>query len=213
MKLCLSITRGLAACLALLGLAAVPATAQPATLESLLARFAALPGLEARFREEKRIALLAVPVESEGRIWFAHPDRLMRRVERPDPSAALIAAGQLRMHSGGRTEELSIDGNPVLRGFVESFRAVLAGDRATLERYYEARLTPGEGDAWTLALAPRDRALRGFVSTIEMRGRGVSMERMRMVEVSGDETITTFSDVVTDRRFGDAEARRIFRIP
>ncbi|MCA9610716.1 MAG: outer membrane lipoprotein carrier protein LolA [Myxococcales bacterium] len=194
---------------------AIPASAsaQAVTLESLLARFAALPGLEARFREEKRIALLSLPVRSEGRIWFAHPDRLMRRVEEPDPSAALIASGQLRMRSGGRTEELSIDTNPVLRGFVESFRAVLAGDQATLERYYAARLEPGEGEAWTLTLTPRDEALRRFLREIRMRGHGVTIEEMRMVEVSGDETRTEFYDVQTTRRFSDAEAGRIFRIP
>lgn len=200
----------------LLGLAAVApaqAPAQATTLESLLREFAALPGLEARFREEKRIALLALPVRSEGRIWFAHPDRLMRRVETPDPSAALIADGQLRMRSGERTEELRIDTHPVLRGFVESFRAVLAGDQATLERFYTARLTPGEGGAWTLRLLPRDEALRGFVREIHMRGHGVVMEEMRMVEVSGDETRTEFYEVSTTRRFSPAEAGRIFRIP
>ncbi|MCB9595951.1 MAG: outer membrane lipoprotein carrier protein LolA [Sandaracinaceae bacterium] len=202
---------------ALLALALVllpaPAMAQTMTLRSLLTDFARLPGLEARFREEKRIALLAVPVRSEGRIWFANPGRLMRRVERPDPSSALIADGQLRMRSGDRTEELSIDTNPVLRGFVESFRAVLAGDQETLERFYRAELTPGEGDQWSLRLLPRDRALAGFLREIHMRGHGVTIEEMRMIEVSGDETRTEFYDVSTSRRFSDAEAARIFRIP
>ena len=98
------------------------------TLDSILSRFAALPGLEARFVEEKTMAMLAVPVRSEGQIYFAgNPARLMRRVTAPDPSQALIAGGELRMRSGGRTETISIAGNPVLRGFVDSFREFETG--------------------------------------------------------------------------------------
>jgi hypothetical protein len=206
----------LASVLAVLALSAAcapRARAQAPTLDGLLARFAALPGLEAGFREEKRIALLAVPVRSEGRIYFAD-DRVMRRVERPDPSLALIADGRLRMRNGDRTEELDIDENPVLRGFVDSFRAVLAGDRARLDRFYRAELTAGEGeDGWQLRLVPRDAALRRFLREIRMRGDGVTIREMRMVEVSGDETRTEFFDVNTQRRFSASEARRIFSVP
>lgn len=189
--------------------------AQPPSLDRLLERFSELPGLETRYREEKRIALLAVPTRSEGRIYFApDPDRLMRRQTAPEASAALIADGRLRMRQGERTEELSIRDNPVLRGFVDSFRAVLAGDREALERFYDAELTarPDAGDdAWELRLIPRAEALRQFLRSITMRGTGVTIESMTMVEVSGDETRTEFFDVRT-RRYSSAEAGRIFRV-
>ena len=200
--------------LAVAALAPGAAHAQEVTLSSLLTRFSELPGMEARFEEEKQIALLAVPVRSEGRIWFAPgPARLMRRVTSPEPSAALIANGQLRMRSGERTEELSIRDNPVLHGFVESFRAVLAGDQETLERFYEAELTAGDAEGWEIVLRPRNDALARFVREIRMRGHGVVIESMDMIEVSGDRTTTRFSDVNTQRRYSRADAQRIFRIP
>lgn len=213
----MSSTRTLLA-LALAALATLPtaASAQDApALDALLARFAALPGLEAHFVEEKRVALLAVPMRSEGQIYFAHPGRLMRRVERPDPSQALISEGQLTMRAGGRTQQIAISENPVLRGFVDSFRAVLAGDREQLLRFYRAELTarPDDGDdAWTLVLHPRSPELRQFLRVITLRGVGVRIESMHMVEDNGDETRTEFRDVRTDRRFSNAEARRIFSI-
>lgn len=206
----------IAGCALACTLFAAPASAQPPTLERLLEAFSELPGLEARYREEKQIALLAVPTRSEGRIYFANPDRLLRRQTSPEPATALIADGRLRFRQGDETTELSIEDNPVLRGFVDSFRAVLAGDREALERYYEAELEPrpddGE-DAWTLTLRPRDEALRRFLRRITMRGEGVVIERMRMVEVNGDETRTEFYDVDTRRRYSPSEARRLFRVP
>lgn len=199
--------------LAWLALPAFAQEAPPADLDALLARFAAAPGFEARFEEEKRIALLAVPVRSEGRIYFAPPGRLLRRVERPDPSVALIADGRLRMRQGTRVEELSVTENPVLRGFVDSFRAVLAGDREALARFYRAQYRPDrETGAWELVLTPRDAALARFVQEIRLRGQGAVIAEMRMLEVNGDETRTTFRDVSTSRRFSEDEARRIFRV-
>jgi hypothetical protein len=47
---------------------------------------------------------------------------------------------------------------------------------------------------------------------MEMIGNGRSVKTMRMVEVSGDVTLTTFRDVRLDRRFSDAERRQIFRL-
>jgi len=205
---------GLSVIVALLAPGAAQAQDGEVTLSSLLERFSELPGMEARFEEEKRIALLAVPVRSEGRIWFAPgPARLMRRVTSPEPSAALIANGQLRMRSGDRTEELSIRDNPVLHGFVESFRAVLAGDQETLERFYEAELTAGEDERWEIVLHPRNEALARFVREIRMRGHGVVIEEMDMVEVSGDRTTTRFLDVNTQREYTRSDAQRIFRVP
>jgi outer membrane lipoprotein-sorting protein len=187
--------------------------APPADLDALMARFAAAPGFEARFEEEKRIALLAVPVRSEGRIYFAPPGRLLRRVERPDASVALIADGRLRMRQGERREEIRMDDNPVLRGFIDSFRAVLAGDRAALARFYDARYQPDAASgAWELTLRPRDAALARFLREIRLRGQGTVIREMRMVEVNGDETRTTFHDVNTARRFGESEARTLFRV-
>ncbi len=191
------------------------ASAQDAPdLDALLARFAAAPGMEARFREEKRIALLAVPTRSSGRIHFAAPDRMLRRTEQPEESVALIAEGQLRMRdAGGQVQVLDIASNPVLRGFVDSFRAVLAGDRASLERFYEPSLSAGEEEGtWELRLRPRQPALRRFLREIRMVGEGVTIRSMLMTEVSGDTTRTEFFDVDTSRRYSAAERRRIFRI-
>jgi hypothetical protein len=54
--------------------------------------------------------------------------------------------------------------------------------------------------------------MRRVLRRVTVRGRGAVIERMAILEVSGDETVTTFSDVDTSRRYTDAEARRIFTV-
>lgn len=198
--------------LALLGLSATRsvAGAQEGELDRLLASFRGMTGLSARFVEEKTIALLATPIRSEGEVHFVAPGTLMRRVTAPTASAALIERGRLTMLAHGRRQEIDLTSNAVVGGFVSSFADVLAGDRAALERTYRvdySRLASGD---WKLTLRPRGAPLDQFLSEMEMVGRGRGVTSMRMLEVSGDVTVTTFRDVQLDRRFSDEERRRIF---
>lgn len=193
---------------------AVPVRAQNATptLEQILEGFSSMHGLSARFTERKQIALLAAPLESEGEIHFAPPDRLVRRVTAPSPSVVLLDGRRLTMASNGRREQIDLSTQPVVASFVDSFRHVLRGDRAALERAYRTSFTR-DGQAWRLVLRPKDDTLRRFMTSLELRGERNAIGSMRMVERSGDVTVTEFSDVRPNRRFTAAQMRRIFRLP
>lgn len=203
--------------LALLSLAAPPApTAQAQqsapSLQALLDRFGEMPGMSAEFREEKRIALLAVPVRSEGVLYFAPPGKLMRKVTSPTASYALLEGGTLTFASQGERQVLEVNENPVVSGFVQIFRYVLAGDRQALERTYHVDYDT-DGSEWTLTLKPKNEALARFLDRMVLEGEGFAVERMTMTEVSGDTTVTEFSNVNPRRRFSSAEQRRLFRVP
>ena len=182
------------------------------TLDRLLQGFQSMPGLSARFTEEKQIALLSRPVRSEGVLYFTPPGRLMRRVTAPTASAALIEGDTLTFVGDGRREQIPLGSNEVVGGFVSSFRHVLAGDRAALERTFALQFEALGGQRWRLRLTPRTDALRRFLTEMELVGTGPAVETMVMREASGDVTTTTFSDVNTARRFTADEARALFRL-
>lgn len=188
-----------------------PARAQGG-LDGLLAKFRAMPGLEARFHEEKHIALLAAPLESDGVLRFAPPAHLLRRVTSPSPSTLLVDGDTLRIREGDETRSLDLSASPPVRAFVESFRALLAGDRAALEAHFRLRFEPGEGEAWRLTMRPRDRSLARAVERIAVEGRGVVLERLVVSEASGDRSVTTFRAVDAQRRYTKAELERLFRL-
>src|SRR5690606_29363215 len=78
--------RRLLACLAAtIAAGAVPraAVAEPATLESILARIGGKSPREAEFTERKYLALLDAPVESSGLLRYVAPDRLERITRQP----------------------------------------------------------------------------------------------------------------------------------
>src|SRR5262245_42648560 len=69
-------------------LAPVAAAPAPIGRDELLASLRALPGVFARYREEKRFALLAAPLVAEGTLHWAPPNRLARR--QTSPVAAVV---------------------------------------------------------------------------------------------------------------------------
>ena len=193
-----------------------PAAAPSALkLEELLARFAGMSGLQASFREEKRMALLAAPLVNEGVIYFVPnggSPRLARHTTAPAPSVVIIDGASLRVADGSGREEIALDRNPPVRLFVDSFVKIFAGDRAALASMYAMELAT-EGPRWTLRLRPKVSPIDKLVERVEIAGEGVVIASMRVVEVGGDETVTTFSSVDTARRFSAEESAALFSLP
>jgi hypothetical protein len=189
-----------------------PAAAAP-TLASLLARFRASPGMSARFREEKRIALLAKPLVSEGTVHYAPPGRLARHTLTPSVSSVLLEEGTLRFGDGASEERVDLAARPALRAFVESFLQLLAGDRAALERTFVIELRASDSDRWDIVLKPKAAPLARAIRHMTFTGDAVGITRMQVVEASGDEAITTFSEVDARRRYTPAEIQKVFRLP
>jgi outer membrane lipoprotein-sorting protein len=223
--------RALAACLALLPLAApaaakppapgksaarrAPAEKAPADIDALLAGLAKAPGLYAHFREEKHITLLQAPLVSEGSIYFTSPARFARHTEKPIASVMIIDGNQLQFGSADGQESMNLGTNPVARLFADAFVMLLSGNRAGLEKIFKMQLTPkgGPGGEWKLVLAPRVAPMDKLIKELELRGRGLSLNELDVREASGDWTRTAFSDVDLNRRYTPAEQTKFFTLP
>jgi hypothetical protein len=191
---------------------AAPLPAPTVTIDSLLAQFRAVPGLSAHFREEKKLSLLAAPLRSEGTLHFAPPARLVRHTTAPVASTLLIDRDQLTFSDGQETQTIPLDGNPMVRLFVDSFLKILEGDKAALERIFQLQLKP-QGDRWELRLKPRLAPMTQVIDAIVLQGKGVVLSRMTISESTGDETVTTFDQVDAARRYSPDELARLFAVP
>jgi hypothetical protein len=182
------------------------------TLDSLLGRFRQMPGLEAHFREEKRISLLAVPLVSEGMLYFAPPARLARHTLAPEKSSILIDGRTLSFGDEQGREEVDLDANPVVRDYVDSFRMILDGNREALVEKWRIKVS-GQAESWEITLQPMSELVKKSIREMILRGRGAVIQWMKIVETTGDETVTSFSQVDPTRRFSQKEIDRLFRIP
>jgi len=182
-------------------------------IDRLLAGFAAIPGLQAHFEEEKRVALLEEPLRSEGTLYFSAHDRLLRRVERPVASVVLLRGRQLELASGAAVRTIDLDAQPQVRAFVDSFRLILTGDRAGLEALFALELTGDPAQTWQLQLTPRGEPLASAVTSLRVSGLGNTLRELQLRDSLGDESVTRFRDIDTARRWSERERDELFRLP
>ncbi len=199
----------LAAALAALLAATPPSPGAELEVEELLRGMAATRGVVAEFVEKKELALLAVPLESRGTLYFAPPDRLARFTTHPAETELRIDGEELHFRDASGGEEIDLSTSPLARAFVENLVAIFRGDAERLRERYELALS-GDAAAWELALVPRRAPLDRFVAGIFLRGDAGGMREMELRERDGDRTLTRFSAVDRDHAFSAAELARLF---
>jgi hypothetical protein len=201
----------------------------PASFAELLAGFKGTTGLEARFEEEKYLALLAVPLRSSGRLYFEPPSTLLRRVEEPRPQDILVADHHVRISDGEGVQTIDLASRAEVRPLVESMIWIFTGDLESLETTYRVdyqRFDPavgedkgqgdrngdaiGAGERWEVRLVPRDAPLSQLVSELRVSGRGREADTMELTETSGDRTLTRIIEPNPQRQFDSTERREFF---
>lgn len=193
-------------------LAAAVAAADPAPdpgLADLMRRMASTPGVEARFREVRELALLAAPLESRGWLYFVPPDRLARFTLEPAFSALVAEGDRVRFREGEEEEAIDLSGSPTARVFVDHVVALWSGDLERLEALYTTEFEV-DGPRWELSLAPRRAPLDRFVARIALRGDERGLREIAIDSRDGDRTTTFFEDTRVDRRFDAGELERLF---
>ncbi len=198
--------------LSLFQLSSIGSAQDEATLESVLSRFRAMPGMEAHFREEKAIALLSVPLVSEGVVHFAPPGRLARHVTAPATSSMILNGGEMTLGDDRGSRTVNLVESPVVAVFVESFVHLLAGDRDALAARFELGFA-AEGSTFSITLRPKDERIRGMVESIIVSGDQEGVKTLIVRERNGDVATTTFSRINNRREYSDAERARLFRVP
>lgn len=179
----------------------------------VLERLTRTTALEATFHEEKHLAMLVAPLASDGRLYFLAPDHLRREVTGPSPSTLIVDGATVHLVDDQGPQSFSLDQVPAVGLVVGSVLKILSGDVGGLSDTYDLGASTDKGGVWTLRLRPKSAPLKLLIDRIVATGRGVSIARLSVREVGGDETVITFGAVNSSRVFSAAEQRRLFSVP
>ena len=174
-------------CLLLAAALAWPARAADFELGALMELLAAVPAAKNSFTETRHSALLSAPLVLKGTLQYARPDRLEKSILSPYEERTVISGASVTIENRTlkQSRSFSLSSSVAASALVESIRATLAGDRASLERHYIVKLE-GKPDDWLLGLTPREPRLAALVKAVRIAG---ALERLKSVEVdeaSGD---------------------------
>ncbi len=180
------------------GLAGKPAGAE--TLEEVLAKIRqrqkTVDTIEAEFRQEKTVDLLADTQISSGTFSFATPDKVRWDYVEPTPVVMVIAEGHLttwfpELH---RAETLEVS-----RFQDRIFKYMGAGNALDeLSSYFNFRFTEKKSsNSYRLDLVPKSKQIEKRVRsiTIWIERETYLTNRIEYVEGDGDSTVYEFSNI------------------
>ncbi|NJN46653.1 MAG: hypothetical protein HC808_09415 [Candidatus Competibacteraceae bacterium] len=105
-------------------------------LPQLMNRLAEVKTINARFQERKELAMLAEPLLLTGTLSYNAPHYLQKHTLQPYDERYTVDQDWLTIETSEGRRNLYLPGHVEVGALVEAIRATLAGDLATLQRYY-----------------------------------------------------------------------------
>ena len=168
------------------GIAGPVVAAQGVDSGWILAALARPAPVHTAFVELRGSPLLKAPLRLSGEYRRPDADTLVREVRSPYRETTTLRAGEATIARDGKPPRtFSLARVPELAGLQSSFGALLAGDRAGIERTYTLR-ADGTRERWTLTLAPKDKALAARVRDIVLYGQGAELRCIETRPAKGD---------------------------
>ena len=171
------------------------AAAPSQDLDSLMGLLAQRQHGHVSFTEKHFLAVLDRPVESSGELLYDAPDRLEKRTLKPKPETLVLQHGVITAQRGRHTYTLNLGDYPQIVPLIDSIRATLAGDRASLEHLFKVTFD-GSLEQWTLVLAPSDPAVAKSVREIHIEGARDAIHTVEIQQADGDRSLLTIGPEV-----------------
>ncbi len=169
-----------------LAMIAQPAAAQRVDSDWILAALARPAPMRTAFVEVRASPLLKQPLRLSGEYRRPREDTLVREVRVPYAETTTLKAGEATIARTGKAPRtFSLSRAPELAALQNSFGALLAGNRALIERVYRV-VAQGDRTRWTLTLAPKDKALAARVRDIVLYGQGAELRCIETRPVKGE---------------------------
>lgn len=157
--------------------------------------------LEASFRQEKELALLARPEVSTGTFVFSKPNNVLWSYDAPKRVQMVIAAGTLTTYYPELNKAESID----VRKFEDRIFKYMGASGAIdeLARYFDFTFTDtADKPYWTLDLTPKSRTVAKRVKSIKIwiDKEKYLTTKFEYVEGDGDITRYEFTNIKLNQR-------------
>jgi hypothetical protein len=163
-------------------------------IKRLMRELAQVKSAKARFVERKHLAILNAPLEASGTLLYTAPGKLEKYTLTPRQESLVLEGDRLTLENKAlnRRRIFALQDQPVIWAFVESIRSTLAGDLATLSRFYQVSLEGGESQ-WRLTLNPVEPGMQNVVSEIRIGGSRNWIGTIEIIETQGDRSVMTIT--------------------
>jgi outer membrane lipoprotein-sorting protein len=177
----------------LVSVSAVAAAPDP-QLDLVFAALAQRTHSHALYTEQVDSPLFTHPLHSSGSLSFDAPDRLEKKTLEPKPQDLIVEGDVITIVRGAHATSMRLSDNPQLSPLLNGIRAVLAGDRAALEKNFQLS-AKASGSGWTLSLQPLASERKPTYKSIQIQGTDGTVQSVTLDRLTGERTTMTLSEL------------------
>ena len=157
---------------------------------------ASMQTMQCRFVQEKTSTMLAEPSVSEGRMYFASPDRLRWEYVTPYPFALVVNGERIVKVTDGKTEVLEGNAGRMYQGIVGMIMGSASGKKLFDDSAFDIVLYD-DGAFWKAEMTPKRRDMKRMFSLLVFHfdKQSQTIDHVEFVEPRGDRTRIRFEEV------------------
>jgi hypothetical protein len=187
--------------------ALLPTTATRAAApdaDALIASLARPAPSAIAFTEVRFSSLLTRPLIVSGELGYSGAANLDRRVRQPYREDTSIRGESVRVEREGEPpRSFALRRAPELRGLLDGFSALLAGDAASIKSRFDI-VVAGDENTWRLELTPRDASARRRLQQIVVAGAANAPRCFSMKLADGGSSLMLLGEAAAEPVAADA---------
>lgn len=159
----------------------------------LKAKNSGITSIHAEMTQTREVAVLSDVVTKEGDFYYLEPNNILLSFN--DGDYIKLTAEWFEMKSGANVTKRNANSNPMLKQLSAMLGACMKGDMTNIAKGFTPTVTKSDKE-WSVVLKP-ERG-KGAVKIAEVElifdRKDMSINRLKMVEKSGDYTMYTFKN-------------------
>lgn len=180
-----------------------------AQIQKMVARPAIMCGT---FEQQKTLVGLKKPVRSTGRFCAVADKGVLWNTLTPFASTLRLSREEIVQRQGDRvTSRMSSRDEPTVGVISDLLFSVLAGDFARLTSGFKIDAS-AQSSSWSARLVPKESGMRRVITAIELGGSEY-VQKVTMIEASGDRTVITFAGMETGATALKPDEATLFAAP
>ena len=163
---------------------------------SLTETAASMQTMQCRFVQSKTMAILAEPSVSEGRMYFASPDRLRWEYISPYPFALVVNGERIVKVTDGKAEVLEGNSGRMYQGIVSMIMGSASGKNLFDTSTFDVILYD-DNTFWKAEMTPKRRDMKRMFSQLVFHfdKKTQVIDHVEFIDSSGDVTLIRFEEV------------------
>lgn len=175
-------------------------------MASLTKTASSMQTMQCRFVQSKTMSMLAEPSVSEGKMYFASPDRLRWEYVKPYAFALVVNGERIVKVTDGQAEALDGNSGRMYQGITSMIMGSASGKKLFDATTFDIVLYD-DGAYWKAEMTPKRRDMKRMFSQLVFHfdKKTQVIDHVEFLDPKGDNTVIRFEEIRLNEKIGEEQ--------